>query len=148
MLIPMNTNIVAATYNLHSVHLPPPPHAPHPPTPLCEGGIFLPICLKNGERSKNISRGVRKKGGDIFFLHYFGGGNWDFHDPKINICKINYCEKKAKLIKVKDNVNEIKEIKSLSISYSLSLNFKNFWQLALTYSNSRIKTYDKGVQYV
>ena len=37
---------------------------------------------------------------------------------------------------------------SLRISFSFSLKFKNFSQLAFTYSNSTIKTEEQGVQYV
>ena len=59
---------------LHSVLLP----------PLRRGGIFFLTYLLE-ERGK-------------VFFHYFGGGrNSNFYNPKIEICKINYCENKVKL---------------------------------------------------
>ena len=51
--------------------------------------------------------------GKNIFFHYFGEGNWNFYDPKIEVWKINYYENKVKLNnedKSKNNDNEIKEI--------------------------------------
>ena len=85
----------------------------------------------------------------VFFSYYFGGGNWNFYDPEIEICKINYCKNKVKLNNKdnsKNNINGIRKLFNLSISFPFSLQFKNFLQLAFTYSNSTIKTQEQGVQ--
>ena len=79
---------------------------------LCEGEILFDVpAWRGGKGQKKILR-RRKKGGDIFF-HYFGGESWNFYDPKIKICKINYCENKVKLNNndnSKNNVNKIKQV--------------------------------------
>ena len=67
-----------------------------------------------------------EKGGDIFF-HSFGG-RLKFHDPKIEICKINYCENIVKLNNKdnsKNNVNEIEKI--VQPMYFIFIKFPEFF---------------------
>ena len=62
--------------------------------------------------TESVSRGGWKKGGR-HFVPLFWRENWNFYDPKIEICKINYCKNKVKLNSKdnnKNNVNEDKEI--------------------------------------
>ena len=45
-------------------------------------GIFFTSLLKEGKGQKKFLGRGGGGGGDIFF-HYFGEGNWNFYDPKI-----------------------------------------------------------------
>ena len=87
--------------------------------PFLKGGLFGVLAWRGEKGQKTFLEG-RKKVGDILF-YYFG-----FFDPEIEICKINYCENKAKLNN-KDNIKIMlmKSSKSftLSISFSFSLKF-------------------------
>ena len=66
--------------------------------------IVSPPLVKRGERSEKILKGGGKGEGKNIFFPYFWGGNWNFYDSKIEICKINYCENKVK--KGKKGVNQ------------------------------------------
>ena len=107
----------------------------------------LPAWREQKDQQKFL--GGRGGEGEGIFSYYFGGGNWNFYDPEIEICKINYCKNKVKLNNKdnsKNNINGIRKLFNLSISFPFSLQFKNFLQLAFTYSNSTIKTQEQGVQ--
>ena len=87
------------------------------------GDFFLTSLLEEwGVWVKKSSRGEKKKGRETFSSIILEGIDWNFYDPKIKICKINYCENKVKLYN-KDNsknkVNEIMLMKSFLLTWNI-----------------------------
>ena len=76
------------------------------------------------------------------FYYYFGEGNWNFYDPKLEIWKISYYENKGKLNnedKSKYDNNEIKEIIKPKYIIFIFKNFKNSLKLAFNLLKINIK---------